>query len=460
LTLPIRVRITAAYLLTVAVLTAFGAAVFTDAVHLGVDRRLDGQLRSRAVRLAREVQRDGPSAVHAATPANSILLTELIHPAVRTATFSPDLPGAGLLDPDQQASLRRAGGFRTVGPGPDFRLYGEPAPAADGVWLVVIATPLREENALSDTVSGLLIASGLVVLVLGGLSAWLLAGAALRPVERLRREVAEMSESDPSSPVRVPATGDEVARLAETMNNLLARISMALAQQRQFVADASHEVRAPLANLRITLELARTRARTTDELADAVRACEHEVIRLGRLVDDLLVLAAADERVPVERLPEQPLSPLLEAAAVAAASAAEAKDITLRVASDPDLAAALHPGLIRQVLDNLLGNAVRHAPDGSQVSVSATARDGSLLLEVTDEGPGFPDGFAEHAFERFRQAGSGRRRGDGGSGLGLAVVLAIARAHGGEAEAGNTPAGGGVVRVSVPLIRDAGGQSS
>jgi two-component system OmpR family sensor kinase len=244
------------------------------------------------------------------------------------------------------------------------------------------------------------------------------------------------------------------------MNNLLARISMALARQRQFVADASHEVRTPLANLRITLELARTRARTTDELADAVRDCEHEVIRLGRLVDDLLVLAAADERVPVERLPEQPLSPLLAAAAVAAGSAAEAKDIKLRVASDPDLAAALHPGLIRQVLDNLLGNAVRHAPDGSEVSVSATARGGLLLLEVTDEGLGFPDGFAEHAFERFRRAGSGRRREDGGSGLGLAVVLAIARAHGGEAEAANMPSGGGVVRVSVPLIRDAGGRSS
>jgi signal transduction histidine kinase len=246
--------------------------------------------------------------------------------------------------------------------------------------------------------------------------------------------------------VHVPATRDELATLAVTMNDLLARIARGLARQRQFVADASHEVRTPLANLRTTLELAGRPGRRRDELLDAVRQGEAEAVRLSHIVDDLLVLAAADGNVPIDRLPDQPIRPMLEAAAGAAEAAAEAAGVELRVQARPVLAAACHPGRLRQVLDNLVSNALRHAPAGSQVLLSA-AEDGSdLLIEAVDDGPGFPDGFAEHAFERFRRADNGR----GGTGLGLAVVRTIAEAHGGGASAENRPSGGAVVRVRIP----------
>jgi signal transduction histidine kinase len=180
-----------------------------------------------------------------------------------------------------------------------------------------------------------------------------------------------------------------------------------------------------------------------------VHHAEHEAIRLGQLVDDLLVLAAVDDRIPLDLLPDEPIEPLLDAALTAARPAADLKQVTLRSIVDDDLTAAMHPGQVRQVLDNLLSNAIRHAPPGSDVVLSAIVVADTLLITATDEGPGFPPGFAEQAFERFRRADHGRSNGSG-SGLGLAVVRAVARAHGGDATATNRATGGAVVRVRIP----------
>jgi signal transduction histidine kinase len=447
--LPIRVRLTAAYVVTAAVLSAIGAVVFGASVHIGVDHQLDAQLRSKAMRLAGQVSRDGPNSVHAMTPYASSMQVVLIAPNGQVARSSPALAGATLLDADQLAATRRDdGGYWFVGAGPDYRLYAVPAPALGGTWVVVVATPLMLQNELSASVTTALVGAAVAVVVLGGIGAWFLAGVALRPVERLRREVASISDTDPGVPVLVPATGDEVAALAETMNSLLTRMAAGLARQRQFVADASHEVRTPLANLRTALELAGRPGHSAGELREAVRHAEQEAIRLGHLVDDLLVLAAVDDRIPLDLLPDEPVGPLLDAALIAARPAADLKDVTLRLVTDDGLTAAMHPGQVRQVLDNLLSNAVRHTPPGSEVVLSAIAVGDTLLITATDEGAGFPVGFAEHAFERFRRADHGRSA--GGSGLGLAVVRAVARAHGGDATATNRPTGGAVVRVRIP----------
>ena len=457
--LPIQVRLTAVYVFTAALLTAIGAILFQRSVHIGLTHHVDAQLKSRAIRVSHTVKRAGPNAVHTMTPRGANVLIEVIDPKGQFAVGSPDLGGMTLLDTAQQsAAAHSPGGYQNVGIGPDYRVYVQPVTTADGTWLAVAATPLDTQNALTDTVTGYLVIAVVVVVVLGGIGAWLLAGAALLPVEQLRREVAQLSENDPSSPLYVPGTGDEIAALAESVNGLLARFSAGLARQRRFVADASHEVRAPLANLRTTLELATRRVRTAEELTEAVRYCEGEVIRLGQLVDDLLVLAASDEKVPVSLLPDQRALPLLEAAALAARPTADAKCVDVVVDADPDASAALHPGMIRQVLDNLLSNAVRHAPPDSRIVLTAAARPDSLLISVEDQGPGFPDGFTEQAFERFRRAedekadpaDEGAGSGAGGTGLGLAVVRAIARAHGGDAEAGNGDSGGAVVRVRLP----------
>ncbi|HEY4457683.1 MAG TPA: ATP-binding protein [Pseudonocardiaceae bacterium] len=451
--LPIRVRLTAAYVVTAAVLTAIGAGIFGASVHIGVDNQLDAMLKSRAIRVATTITRDGQFGVHVQTPSGSDILIQLVAPDGLVDRSSPDLNGVALLNQQQIAQARQRGGFQSVGDGPAYRLYAQPARTAAGTWISIAATPLDLQNQLSGAITKTLAVTAAVLAVLGGIGAWVLATASLRPVERLRREVARISETDPSHPVHVPTSGDELAALATTMNALLAKIAAGLAQQRQFVADASHEIRTPLANLRTTLELASGQNRTQEDMREAIQHSERETIRLGQLVDDLLVLAAADDNAITDRLPDQPVEPLLTAAVLAAQPTAEAKNVALRVDAQPELTAVLHPGRIRQVLDNLISNALRYAPPDSDVVLTARADGDRLLIEATDDGSGFPDGFTEHAFERFRRADPGRQRAGGGNGLGLAVVRAIAKAHGGEATATNRATGGATVGISIPFGR-------
>ncbi|MGI9004719.1 MAG: sensor histidine kinase [Streptosporangiaceae bacterium] len=226
-----------------------------------------------------------------------------------------------------------------------------------------------------------------------------------------------------------------------------------LARQRGFVADASHELRTPLAVLGAELELAGRPGRSRSELASAVANAEDEVARLTRLTNDLLLLARSDEgRLPVRPAPADVGLLLVSSAERAAARAAEA-GVRCAVDAPAGLVADLDEDRIRQAVDNLVDNALRFAPPGSVVRAAAHAagdNGGDLVIEVTDTGPGFPEEFLPHAFERFRRPDRGRARSDGGAGLGLAIVAAIAAAHGGAASASNSADGGAVVSIRLP----------
>ena len=248
----------------------------------------------------------------------------------------------------------------------------------------------------------------------------------------------------------MPATRDEVAALAGTMNDLLGRLQRALARQRAFVADASHELRNPLAVLQGELELAARPGRGPAELAAAVRSAGTEAERLARLTDDLLLLARSDEERFGLRLERTDIGDLLGRSAGLAGSRLAAAGVTGRVDVPPGTYADVDPDRIRRAVDNLVGNALRFAPRGSVIVLAARAAGRDLEIEVSDDGPGFPAGFLPHAFERFARPDSGRSRGDGGTGLGLAIVRAIAAAHGGVATAANKPGGGAVVRLRLP----------
>ena len=248
----------------------------------------------------------------------------------------------------------------------------------------------------------------------------------------------------------MPATRDEVAALAGTMNDLLGRLQRALARQRAFVADASHELRNPLAVLRGELELAARPGRGQAELAAAVRSAGAEAERLARLTDDLLLLARSDEERFGLRLERTDIGDLLGRSAGLAGSRLAAAGVTGRVDVPPGTYADVDPDRIRRAVDNLVGNALRFAPRGSVIVLAARAAGQDLEIEVSDDGPGFPAGFLPHAFERFARPDSGRSRGDGGTGLGLAIVRAIAAAHGGVATAANKPGGGAVVTLRLP----------
>jgi len=320
-------------------------------------------------------------------------------------------------------------------------------PTDDGRLLVVGASTEDQDEALSRLLVLLLVGGPVAILLAGGVG-WIVAGAALRPVERLRREAELVSGSEPGRRLPVPDTGDELARLGDSLNGMLARLEEAVARERRFVDDASHELRTPLANLKAELDLAQRRARTVPELEAAVASAVEETDRLTRLAEDLLVLARAHGgRLPIRRQPVR-LDEL--AREVAAGFAARADGVSLRVTTTYDEPVSADPDSLRQAMANLVDNALRHTGPAGAVTLSVDGDGDQVRVDVADTGEGFPEDFLGHAFEPFARADSARSRDHGGAGLGLAIVAGVVHAHGGEVRAANDPDGGARVTILLP----------
>ena len=319
----------------------------------------------------------------------------------------------------------------------------------DGDVLVVGASLEDQRDAIAGLASLLLIGIPAAV-ALASIVGWIVAGAALRPVERLRQEADAISASEPGRRLPVPATGDELSRLAASLNRMLERLEVAMEQERRFVADASHELRTPLANLRAEVDLALRRARTADELGAALRSVREETERLGRLAEDLLVLARLSEDGLHLRREPTDLGRLVAETADSFAGRAEGLGVELVTDVDGDLVALVDGVRLRQALGNLLDNALRSTPRGGRVTAAARATPDGPTLEVTDTGPGFPAEFIAQAGEGFRRPDLARERTSGGAGLGLAIVRAIVDAHGGALHIENAAEGGARVSISLP----------
>jgi signal transduction histidine kinase len=313
-------------------------------------------------------------------------------------------------------------------------------PVRPGGAIIVAGTTLKERERANESLTRALLIGVPVALFLATSAAITLIGFALRPVEQMRQRAETISAGEADARLPLPEAQDEIRRLGETLNEMLARLQRAFARERAFVADASHELRTPLAILRAELELAARGERSNAELSAAIDSAAEEVDRLTRLAEDLLVLARADDTGLPVRPAAQPLAPLVQQVADAFATRAAEEQRTIDVDLVPDLEAAVDGERIRQALGNLVDNSLAHG-DGA-VRLSAVRVNGHLELHVTDGGPGFPDEFIAHAFERFTRGDAARGR--GGTGLGLAIVDAIARGHGGSAHARNTPQGSDV----------------
>jgi signal transduction histidine kinase len=331
------------------------------------------------------------------------------------------------------------------------RFLAVPVVKPDGVWVVLAGQSLQATHVALDRARDELLLAAAPALALAAFGAWLLAGAALRPVERMRREAAEISATDPSARLAVPATRDEIADLAATINDLLGRLQGAMARQRGFIADAGHELRTPLAILRAELELAQHPSRSRSELAAAVDAAADETVRLGRLAEDLLTLARGDGNTLSLRSGPVSVADLFDEERTAATAKAHDKEVSITTDVADGLTVWADRDRLRQALDNIVANALTHTETATTIDLRArVASEDTVELEVHDSGPGFPPDFLSHAFERFRRADSSRTRDNGGSGLGLAIVAAIAEAHGGTAYASNDPNGGATVGIRIP----------
>jgi two-component system OmpR family sensor kinase len=359
---------------------------------------------------------------------------------------SPGLPPVPLLGPREVGQLEGTTLFEA-----DVRTAAEAIPArllavsSSGGRVVVVGASLEDQQDALDRLRGLFVLGGPVAVVLASGAGWLVAGVALRPVERMRRQAEAVSASEPGRRLPVPSTGDELARLGETLNRMLARLEKALERERRFVGDASHELRTPLANLKAELELALLRSRSPEELVRALRSASEETDRLARLAEDLLVLARAESgRLPVRREPVD-VGDLIMGVVETFSTRASERRISLEPRLRDGLRANVDPSRLRQAVANLVDNALRHTGPGGRVAIEVAHRDGALTIQVEDTGHGFPPSFLPEAFEPFSRADTARARDEGGTGLGLAIVRAVAEAHGGRADAWNRPDGGAVV---------------
>jgi two-component system, OmpR family, sensor kinase len=322
-------------------------------------------------------------------------------------------------------------------------------PTSGGTVLIVGGSLEDQLDALAQLRGQLLVGVPIGIL-LATLVGWLVAGAALRPVERLRTEAEAISGSELGRRLAVPNTGDELARMAESLNRMLGRLEDAVERERRFVGDASHELRTPLANPKAELDLALRRSRTPDELLGALRSATEETDRLTSLAEDLLVLARTDEgRLPVRR-ERVDVARLVREIVASFESRASDLGIALASRSDGELAADVDATRLRQAIGNLIDNALRHVRPGGRVEIGVEEAHGVLTISVADSGDGFDAEFLAHAFEPFSRADSARSRAHGGTGLGLAIVRAVAEGHGGSVSAANGPDGGGLVEMRLP----------
>jgi two-component system OmpR family sensor kinase len=329
-------------------------------------------------------------------------------------------------------------------------------PLDSGTGSVIVAIPTTE---VDETLDQLLLVESLVVgillLTLTGIG-WIVIRIGLRPLEQMERVAGEIADGDLSRRVTPATARTEIGRLGLTLNKMLARIEEAFAdrarseeRRKRFLSDASHELRTPLASLRGYAELFRMGpAQDPVALERAMARIEAEAARMGALVENLLLLARLDE-VPEARHVPVNLSELAAQTVADAQAIGPDRDITLH--DGERLTVIGNPDGLRQVLANLMSNALIHTPQGTPVSVQLRRVGNWAILDVRDQGPGLPPDADERVFERFWRNGERRSRGRGGAGLGLAIVREIVQAHHGTVDAANAPDGGAVFTVRLPL---------
>jgi len=368
----------------------------------------------------------------------------------------PNIPTLALNDPRVVNGIL----FTVSSTDGEMRWRVVPGQLRDGSATFAVAVPLRGVDTTIQRMLRFTILIGLAVIASCALLGWFGVRRAFRPLAQIEDTAAGIAGGDLTQRIPEPTSKDEVASLARSLNAMLAQIEQSFAvreaseeRMRQFVSDASHELRTPLAAVRGYAELFRQGAVTKPEdVAGAMRRIEDESIRMGGLVEDLLLLTRLDSQRPLEKGPVD-----LTVLAADAVQDARALDSTRQVRL-LGLSGDLQPTTIegdearlRQVVTNLVGNAVNHTPHGTDIEIAVGSDAGRAKLEVRDHGPGVDPVKARKVFERFYRADASRVRGSGGgNGLGLAIVAAIVSAHGGRVGVAATPGGGATFVVDLP----------
>ena len=399
----------------------------------------------RIVEISTALESRAPSQLDAGlfTTDRRVLAVQILTPNGTVIRRSPSAPATPLIPADE------------IGPGLQVGLPGHASPfgkiqfgsatvdTADGSYIVLVGEGTQAVVTTLQALGVSLAAWTPVVVGVSALATFVLVRRSMRSVDQIRSRVAEITFSDLAGRVPVPDGRDEIAALARTMNEMLGRIEAGHAAQQRFVADASHELRNPLATIISTLDVAADHPELLDrELA--ISTLMPEAHRMRSLVDDLLLLARADEHGLPMGHDDVDLDDL---AATAVDKLRRESSLSVRVDIRPARVTG-DSGALTRVLLNIIDNAVRHTV--SLIDIAVCTDEAHAVLRVGDDGPGIPAQHRQRVFDRFVRLDSARSRGGGGSGLGLAIVAEVVAAHGGTVTIGDRPGGGAVVTVQLP----------
>lgn len=413
-----------------------------------LDYNINQSLRARAQDVAGLVRQEDATDTNGALrqlPSSPDNVVQVLDRSGRVLGAAGVLSQPALVSPGELPTARE--GARLIHRGKSLRLYLLPLPNDHKV--VVTGVSLAERDAALDKLDNALLIGVPPALLLATLAAYGLAAAALRPVERMRQRAATISTDEISTRLPLPESHDEIRRLGDTLNEMLDRLEEGLNHERMFIANASHELRMPLAVLKAELEVALREQGGEPALREAMGSAVEETDRIIKLAEDLLLLARAEDGtlpidaqyLAVEELLAEfgaRFSPMFERAGRPLEVDVEQLPAGVAVRADPDR--------IEQAVANLIDNTLRYG--AGPTTLSARAKGSTVEIHVTDHGTGFGEQFLPHAFDRFSRGDPARRR--GGVGLGLAIVRTIAQAQGGDAGAGDLPGGGADAWLSLP----------
>ncbi|WP_328448053.1 sensor histidine kinase [Amycolatopsis sp. NBC_00438] len=426
----VRMRTTAVAVFALALAIAAALAIVVVLLEESLDRSVTESARSTGRQVAIQLVREGArdlSASDVASTGDTEAVTQVLNAQGRPIASDPAIVGHPPL-----TSSRPTIGHETVetlplglnGDGDDYRVVSQEVNGPGGPFTVISARSLEPVTEASTRLTLLLGLIAVPLLAISGLAVYRAVGSALRPVERMRRTVAEISTRDLEARVPLPPGGDEVHRLAVTLNEMLGRLASAQAAQRRFVADASHELRSPLSTISTALDVSGRHPESTEELVPVIA---RETARLRELVDDLLMLARTDDATDRPSRTEVDLDDIVRA---------EAERVRGECALDVEVRAGPakvygSEAQLRRAVRNLVDNARGHARD--RIRVASSVHGDLAVVEVGDDGPGVGEADRDRIFERFVRLDASRQRGHGGTGLGLPIVAGIAARHGGRA---------------------------
>ncbi|TPG35292.1 sensor histidine kinase [Mycolicibacterium hodleri] len=408
----------------------------------GVDEAASGRVRDVAAALQFDTATELDVALLSTD--QRIVVVQVVDRAGSVVQRSPSAPDAPLVQPHTIGATLRAGLPDDASPDGDLRISGQTVDGKGGPYTILVGAGSEGVESTVRTVMVLLAGAAPIVIAVSAAAAYLLVGRSMRSVDAIRTRVADISTSDLSERVPVPKNFDEISALAVTMNGMLGRIEAGHDAQRRFVGDASHELRSPVAAILSALDVAAAHPEFLNEEL-ATSTLRPEAQRMEALVEDLLLLARADERgltlghrdVDLDDIASIEVDRLIRESTTTV-------DVDLaptRVVGDP--------GGLSRVLRNLLENAARHAR--SRVELRIRVAEGNAVLTVADDGPGIPEEDRLRVFDRFVRLDSDRSRSSGGAGLGLAIVSEVVAAHRGNVTIGDRPGGGALMTVQLPL---------